>query len=92
MSVTKIEACKRALSLTAERVLGLPLDFHRQNDRQPFYRVSLITPTGIKVDVGYLSISEEGRVEPHTLPTGLGLVIEALPSQNLPEHLQQVVP
>ena len=26
MSVTKIEACKRALSLTAERVLGLPLD------------------------------------------------------------------
>ena len=81
MSVKQVEACKRTLSETAERVLGCPLDLE-QPGSQDFFRVRLVTPTGYKIDIGYLSISAEGKVVPHHITsTALQGVLEDLPPE-----------
>jgi alkylated DNA repair dioxygenase AlkB len=80
-SSTRIEACKRSLSETAERVLGCPLDLE-QSEGDQFFRIRLVTPTRYKIDIGYLGISENGKVASHHITTpALQSVLEDLPPE-----------
>jgi hypothetical protein len=85
MSAKLREACKRTLVATAQRVLGCPLDFEQPGSQEDFFRVKLVTPTGVKIDIGYLSIGNDGRVVPHyKTTTALQLVVKEAPAKNRP--------
>ena len=87
MSVQRVEACKRTLSESAGRVLGCPLDLE-QPGSQNFFRVRLVTPTGYKIDIGYLAIAPDGRVQRHHITTtALDAVLEELPLDFRPNYL-----
>jgi alkylated DNA repair dioxygenase AlkB len=78
ISSAQMEACKRALSETAERVLGCPLDLE-QPEGDEVFRVRLVTPTQYRIDIGYLGISENGKVASHHITTpALQTVLEEL--------------
>jgi hypothetical protein len=87
MSVQRVEACKRTLSETAERVLGCALDLE-QPGSQDFFRVRLVTPTRYKIDIGYLAIAPDGKVMRHHITTtALDGVLEELPPEFRPNWL-----